>query len=581
MIIINRLFSRGILLFAAAILFLSNIGPVRGAIAASPAVKQFRLYATDGYLTLPDGKQVYIWGYSLKNEPGSAEYPSPTLEVNEGDRVEITLTNIGPSNKAIKKLAHTIHWHGLDTDQSNDGVPHTSPAIQLGESFTYKFTADHAGTYFYHCHVDTVEHLQMGMFGAFIVKAKNGANQAWTGGPAFDKDYAFVVNEIDPVWHQAVEESKPYDRTAFHPVYWTINGKSYPDTEQDATTMIEGRVGQTVLIRIINAGYEPHSFHLHGFHFDVIASDGRPLPQPISKDTVLIGQGERYDLLVKFDKDGMFPLHSHNIVDNTNNGVYPGGLHTMVNVKKDSEIAQKKTIVLRAELRSAVVDGAPVTLQQTVASIRGYYYIPLRFIAEQWNADLTWDQRDESAVIVTDQASFQLWMNSKQAKAGGKLINLAAPPVRMGDTVMVPVRFVSEQLGADLSYDRTRGEIKLTATLHSRDLVSSDSGTPHDHGTPSETGNAGTAPDHVMAPLTVEIQSNAFMPGILTVKKGQIVTWINKDTSYHTVYELNDLFRSKNLYQNDRFSYTFTEVGTYEYYCSIHPVMQAKISVIE
>jgi len=57
----------------------------------------------------------------------------------------------------------------------------------------------------------------MGMYGAFVVKAKDGANQAWTGGPAYDKEYTFVLNEIDPTWHAAVENSQPYDRTAFHP----------------------------------------------------------------------------------------------------------------------------------------------------------------------------------------------------------------------------------------------------------------------------------------------------------------------------------------------------------------------------
>jgi FtsP/CotA-like multicopper oxidase with cupredoxin domain len=288
------------------------------------------ILSIDGYLNLPDGEKVYIWGYSLKNEKGTAFYPAPTLEVNEGDEVEVTLTNIGPMKEGIKRVAHTIHFHELDTDQANDGVPHTSLAIQEGDSFTYRFKATHAGTYFYHCHVDTIEHLQMGMFGAFIIHAKGGVNKAWTEGPSYDKEYTFVLNEIDPVWHKAVEDGKPYDRTAFHPRYWTINGKAFPDTEHSPDTMIEGTLNETALIRIINAGYQPHSFHLHGYHFQVIASDGRPISSPMKKDTINIGPGERYDLLVTFDQTGDFPFHSHNIVDNTNNGVYPGGLHNLL-----------------------------------------------------------------------------------------------------------------------------------------------------------------------------------------------------------------------------------------------------------
>ena len=302
-----------------------------------PAVKQFHLYATDGTLVLPDGTSVYVWGYSEKNEKGSATYPAPTLAVNEDDKVEVTLTNIGTAKKGIKRVGHTIHFHGLDTDQANDGVPHTSKDLLVGESFTYQFQAKHAGTYFYHCHVDTVEHLQMGMTGAFIVQAKDGIKTAWTSGPVFTKEYTFMLNEIDPVWHKAVEEGKKYDRTTFHPTYFTINGKAYPDTEKDPATMIDGKLGDKVLVRLINTGYQAHAMHLHGFHFEVIASDGRPLASPLIKDTVNVGPGERYDLLITFDQDGSYPFHSHNIIDNTNNGIYPGGMHTMVQVTKDGK----------------------------------------------------------------------------------------------------------------------------------------------------------------------------------------------------------------------------------------------------
>lgn len=303
-----------------------------------PTIKQFHLYATDGTLTLPDSTSVYVWGYSEKNEKGSAPYPAPTLTVNEGDQVEVTLTNIGTAKKGIKRVGHTIHFHGLDTDQANDGVPHTSKDLLVGENYTYEFQAKHAGTYFYHCHVDTVEHLQMGMTGAFIVKAKNGANTAWTSGPAFTKEYTFMLNEIDPVWHKAVEEGKKYDRTTFHPTYFTINGKAYPDTEKDPTTMIDGKIGDKVLVRLINTGYQSHSMHLHGYHFEVIASDGRPLASPLVKDTVNVAPGERYDLLITFDQDGSYPFHSHHIIDNTNNGTYPGGMHTMVQVTEKGKV---------------------------------------------------------------------------------------------------------------------------------------------------------------------------------------------------------------------------------------------------
>jgi FtsP/CotA-like multicopper oxidase with cupredoxin domain len=416
---------------------------------AKPGVKKFHLYATDGYLTLPDGEKVYIWGYSLENKKGTAVYPAPKLEVEEGDTVEVTLTNIGPVKEGIRRVAHTIHWHGLDTDQENDGVPDTSPAIQTGESFTYRFTATHAGTYFYHCHVDTIEHLQMGMHGSLVVKAKGGVKQAWTGGPAYDKEYVFHLNEIDPVWHKAVEEGKKYDRTQFHPRYWTINGKAYPDTMKDPQTMIQGKVGETVLIRLINAGYEEHPFHLHGHHFKVIASDGRPLPAPIEKDTINIGPGERYDILVTFTQSGEFPFHSHKIIDNTNNGVYPGGLHTMTSITGNDQ-------------QSANQDAGHGVVQQTVTQ-----------------------------------------------------------PVGSSATATLPAE----------------GE------------------------------------------TVVYIEASAYSQKELRIKKGTKVTWINKDTQIHTVTELNNLFDSGNMLASEKWSHTFEKAGTFVYYCTTHPSMEAKVIV--
>ena len=570
------------LLLAALAMIMTWVPPLSAAETDNATAKKFQLYATDGYMTLPDGKQLYIWGYSLTNEPGSATFPAPALEVNEGDRVEITLTNIGPRKTGIKRLAHTIHFHGLDTDQQNDGVPHTSPAIQVGESFKYQFTAKHAGTYFYHCHVDTIEHLQMGMYGAFIVKAKDGINQAWTGGPSYDKDYAFLLNEIDPVWHQAVEEGKPYDRTDFRPKYWTINGKAYPDTETDPASFIEGVVGETVLIRLINSGYEPHSFHMHGYHFRIIASDGRPLPEPLTKDTVLIGPGERYDLLVTFDQSGMFPFHSHNIVDNTNNGDYPGGLHTMIDVKEPGPSPMLMTIRLKAGRNWAEVNGESVSLPNPPFESNGTTFVPIRFIGETLGAEVKWLPKEQSVVYTTDRTAIQLWLNGSQAKVNGRVVSLPASPRTVKGTMMVPLRFIADQLGAELSKDSKTEETILTGTMNA---ASTPSHHAHTEGSSGDggNGNGGTGRVNQAAsadPLTVEI-TTSFMPAKLTIKKGQTVKWVNKDTQIHTVYDLEDKFKSSNILPNAEYSYTFTETGTYTYYCSTHPSMVGEIIVTD
>ncbi|SFL98204.1 Copper binding protein, plastocyanin/azurin family [Paenibacillus sp. 1_12] len=539
----------------------------------SGEVKKFHLYATDGYLTLPDKTQVYVWGYSLQNEKGTAVFPAPTLTVNEGDRVEVTLTNIGAKKEGIKRLAHTIHFHGLDTDQANDGVPHTSETILVGDSFTYQFIADHAGTYFYHCHVDTVEHLQMGMYGAFIVKAKGGVNQAWTGGPSYDKEYTFLLNEIDPIWHKAVEEGTPYDRTEFHPRYWTINGKAYPDTEDDPTTMIEGKVGETILVRLINSGYQTHAMHLHGSHFQVIASDGRPLQAKVEKDTINVGSGERYDLLITFAQSGDFPIHSHNVIDNTNNGVYPGGLHTMASIAS----AASKSIVLLAGDANVQVDGQTMKLDVPPQLIEDTTYVPLRFIGNQLGADINWDEAEKSVVYTTMNTRIQLWINQNKVVVNKKELTMDKKPIIKNGNSMVPLRFVSENLGAKVSYDKVTRNITLTYNPEHQQMKM-------DHTSMARQDPATVVPadgqlQNQLGDPVVLINNGSFSIKELRVKIGTKVTWINKDTQTHTVTELLDQFDSRNLNEGDQWSYTFTKAGTYTYYCATHPSMDAKVIV--
>jgi amicyanin len=77
----------------------------------------------------------------------------------------------------------------------------------------------------------------------------------------------------------------------------------------------------------------------------------------------------------------------------------------------------------------------------------------------------------------------------------------------------------------------------------------------------------------------VEIRAHAFSAPTVTVKAGTTVTWINHDDDTHTVTSSVDTFRSPGLDTDETFSYTFTTPGTYEYYCSLHPLMTGKVIV--
>ena len=80
------------------------------------------------------------------------------------------------------------------------------------------------------------------------------------------------------------------------------------------------------------------------------------------------------------------------------------------------------------------------------------------------------------------------------------------------------------------------------------------------------------------AELTATIDNFTFTPQKLTVKVGDTVTWTNGDDIPHTVTSTGH-FRSKALDTGDKFTYTFTTPGTFQYFCSLHPQMQGSVVV--
>jgi plastocyanin len=79
--------------------------------------------------------------------------------------------------------------------------------------------------------------------------------------------------------------------------------------------------------------------------------------------------------------------------------------------------------------------------------------------------------------------------------------------------------------------------------------------------------------------VEVKIDNFSFTPREITVAVGTKVTWVNRDDIPHTVVSTNGTFKSKALDTDDQFSFTFEKAGTYDYFCSIHPKMTAKVIV--
>ncbi len=113
------------------------------------------------------GEFVKFWVFAPEGQGMTpvARVPSPTIRIEEGDRVRIILKN-------THYFPHTIHPHGTIHPNAMDGVPDiTQAAVKPGEAFTYEFIAKNPGTFFYHCHVQPDVHVLMGLAGMRFSRA--------------------------------------------------------------------------------------------------------------------------------------------------------------------------------------------------------------------------------------------------------------------------------------------------------------------------------------------------------------------------------------------------------------------------
>ncbi|MCP3916423.1 MAG: multicopper oxidase domain-containing protein [bacterium] len=224
------------------------------------------------------------------------QMPSTHIECIEGQMTVLNFEN-------TSGMPHTVHLHGLDVAQRYDGVPVTSTTVFPGQSYEYRFRAPHAGTYHYHCHVDTVLHYARGMFGTVIVRPPDGStDKAWEGGPEFEEEVLWQLQTVDSTWFN-VNHSGP-QTARFRPDAFLINGLESADASVDPFTRVVVAQGQRAYIRVSNAAYNWGRVWLGGLPFEVVASDGRPMRSVVSTRVLDLGPGERYDLLLKVDQPG-------------------------------------------------------------------------------------------------------------------------------------------------------------------------------------------------------------------------------------------------------------------------------------
>ncbi|WP_339186485.1 copper amine oxidase N-terminal domain-containing protein [Brevibacillus sp. FSL K6-6036] len=109
------------------------------------------------------------------------------------------------------------------------------------------------------------------------------------------------------------------------------------------------------------------------------------------------------------------------------------------------------------------IDGALQVFQMPPVEIDGRTLVPLRAIFEALGAKVEWDEATQTVTATKDNNTIQLTIGSKVAYKNGKKINLDVPAQLFnGDTTMVPIRFVSEALGAKVGWDAYSNSVVIS-----------------------------------------------------------------------------------------------------------------------
>jgi FtsP/CotA-like multicopper oxidase with cupredoxin domain len=217
---------------------------------------------------------------------GDAEIP-PVLRMRRGEAFALRLDN---------RLDEptTIHWHGLRIDNRMDGVPFlTQPYVYGGDAFDYAFTPPDAGTFWYHPHCNTLTQIGRGLAGLVVVEDP--------ADPVFDAE--IVLNLRD--WRlggdgQFIAQFKPRDaaRAGTFGTVRTANWRQSPQYDAPAGGLVRLRLAATDVTRIL-------ALQMEGAEATVIALDGNPAATRFALDHLMIGPGQRLDLVLRMpDTEG-------------------------------------------------------------------------------------------------------------------------------------------------------------------------------------------------------------------------------------------------------------------------------------
>jgi FtsP/CotA-like multicopper oxidase with cupredoxin domain len=250
-------------------------------------VKEFHLVAEPVVREMTPGFKAHLWGYN-------GQSPGPTIEVVEGDRVRLFVTNKLPE-------VTSIHWHGQRLPNGMDGVSGvTQPAIPPGKTFVYEFVARRPGSFMYHPHADEMVQMAMGMMGFWVTHPKSRHPLI----DDVDRDFCFLLNAFDIEPGSAT----PKVMTMLDFNLWAFNSRIFPGIDP-----LVVRHRDRVRIRVGNLTMTNHPIHMHGHEFFISGTDGGPTPKSTRwmEVTTDIGVGQVRNLEFLADEEGDWAIHCH------------------------------------------------------------------------------------------------------------------------------------------------------------------------------------------------------------------------------------------------------------------------------
>lgn len=301
-------------------------------------VKEFHLVPQPVQREFLPGHWMNVWGFN-------GSMPGPTIEIDQGDRIRIVVTNELPEDT-------TVHWHGFELPVQHDGASTmTQNPIKPGKSFVYEFDVHEEGTFFYHTHVAMQE--AFGMVGWMIVHPRKAFD------PPVDRDFGLIFQNFFIGPDQTVADSMKMDWN-----WHTINGRSGP-----YTTPLVCKHGERVRVRLLDfSPMQHHPIHMHGHTFWITGHEGARIPKsawiPRNTELVAVAQTSSFEFIANNPGDWM--LHCHMMHHMMNHMVRQEGPRIRNEVSVDRYLENLDTRpapILSQTARGEVPPGYPQKMQ--------------------------------------------------------------------------------------------------------------------------------------------------------------------------------------------------------------------------